>query len=352
METPFFGELLALFLIFLNCIRIFLLKFGKIDSLTILAPLSVLCVIFQIFAWNLDIFSFFILILSIFCFFTNFRALLRFFNGLYVDHYSVAFRLGSILILICTLFISAVLIIFRPVTLSKNENKIEKQKVRISGDFTGGFEKSGAFCLSNGEIRIFSPLKKELSNRKLIILLSDKRSDSIEYVPYMTLLAEKGFTVYSGDFYARDVKWFRNFMDYKIFRKFSMLVSYFYNPVKFEMQKEFYSFNMEKELNAMLDFVQRYGECNENSVFIIGDQMADICLDDFSKEKNKYVCSILKLSDLPEYLSPGFGFVQQTSPFTAKLLKLERNSDLSSLKNIVEKTVNLIPKEVENYDAE
>ena len=57
METPFLGELLIIFLILLNCVRIFLLKFGKIDSLTILAPISVVLAILQIFAWNVDIFS-------------------------------------------------------------------------------------------------------------------------------------------------------------------------------------------------------------------------------------------------------------------------------------------------------
>lgn len=346
METPFFGELLIIFLILLNCVRIFLLKFGKVDSLTILAPISVILAVFQIFAWNVDIFSLSIFAISVFCFFTNFRAFLRFSGGLYVDHYSVGFKIGIIFVILLCLFEGAVLVKYRPVFLSKKEFSSIEEKIRLSGDFASGFEKSENFGFSSAEIRVFSPAKKYDFNGQSIILISDKRADSVEYIPFMKMLAAKGFKVYSGDFYARDGKWFHNLADFKVFRKFFMQINYFQNPVKFEMQKEFYSFNEAKEVRAMLDFVsaeEKNAESSLEPIFVVGDWMSDICFDDFSKENLENVSGFFKLSDLPEYSSKGFGFVQQTSPFTARFLNLERDPNLENLKAIAEKTLDAIP---------
>ena len=78
MESPFFGELLILFLIFLNCARIFLLKFGKVDSLTVLAPVSLVLAFLHIIAWNAVVFSLSILAISLFCVLINFRSFLCF----------------------------------------------------------------------------------------------------------------------------------------------------------------------------------------------------------------------------------------------------------------------------------
>lgn len=346
METPFLGELLILFLILLNCARIFLLKFGKVDSLTVLAPISVIIAVFQIFAWNADLFSLSILAISIFCFFTNFRAFLRFSGGLYVDHYSIAFKIGTFFVIFLCLFEGAVLIKYRPVFLDKKEFNASESKIRLSGDFASGFEKSESLGFSSAEIRVFSPAKKENFNGQSIILISDKRADSVEYIPYMKFLAAKGFKVYSGDFYARDGKWFHNFADFRIFRKFFMKINYFQNPVKFEMQKEFYSFNVAREVLAMLDFVsseEKKSELEIEPIFVVGDWMSDICFDDFSKEMPENVSGFFKLSDLPEYSSKGFGFVQQTSPFTACFLNLKREPNLENLKAIAEKTLSAIP---------
>lgn len=354
METPFLGELLILFLILLNCARIFLLKFGKVDSLTILAPISVILAVFQIFAWNAELFSLSILAISIFCFFTNFRAFLRFSGGLYVDHYSIAFKIGTFFVIFLCLFEGAVLIKYRPVFLDKKEFNASESKIRVSGDFASGFEKSESLGFSSAEIRVFSPAKKENFNGQSIILISDKRADSVEYIPYMKFLAAKGFKVYSGDFYARDGKWFHNFADFRIFRKFFMKINYFQNPVKFEMQKEFYSFNVAREVLAMLDFVsseEKKSEPEIEPIFVVGDWMSDIYFDDFSKEMPKNVSGFFKLSDLPEYSSKGFGFVQQTSPFTACFLNLKREPNLENLKAIAEKTLSAIPAPLYKKEA-
>lgn len=344
METPFFGEMLILFLLLLNCGRIFFLKYGKVDTLTVLAPVSIVLAVFQIIAWNADLFSISVLIISIFCFLTNFRAFLRFLGGLYVDHYSFAFKLGAILVILLVLAEGILLFYFRPVRLNKKNYQVKTTEFRVSGDFSGTFRKAETLEAASGIIKVTEPSKPEDLNGKAILLISDKRADSINYIPYIKMLASKGFKVYTGDFYARDMKWIHNFCDSKIFRNFYLKLYYFQNPVKFEMQKEFYSYNTGRELQALLDFVE------EEKVFVIGDWMSDICFDDLKKEKSEKVSGYFKLTDLDSYKTKGFGFVQYTDPFTAYLLGFKRAENFENLTEIVDSTVLAIPSDIGELD--
>ena len=90
----------------------FFLRYGKVDTLTVLAPISIILCILQIVAWGLDVFIFVLLIISILDFCTNFRALLRFVSGLYVDHYSIAFKIGAFLVLILAVAEALTILLF------------------------------------------------------------------------------------------------------------------------------------------------------------------------------------------------------------------------------------------------
>ena len=68
MSNAVVGILIILFLIILNCGRLFFLKFGRVDVLTLLAPLCVILSILQIIAWKADFFSLILLGISVFCF--------------------------------------------------------------------------------------------------------------------------------------------------------------------------------------------------------------------------------------------------------------------------------------------
>ena len=81
------GEFLIFLLLLITNSRVFFVESRK-DSVVLLAPLAVLLSVFQIFSWGLDIFTGTALILSILVLFSNFHALYRYFERLYVDHYS------------------------------------------------------------------------------------------------------------------------------------------------------------------------------------------------------------------------------------------------------------------------
>ena len=341
MGSSILGELLILFLLILNCSRMFFLRYGKVDSLTIIAPVCLILSVLQIIAWNADIFSITLFVISLFSFFTNFRALLRFSSGLYVDHYSIAFRIGAFLILVLCLLETAVLIYFFPAVMIPSKYGVNKEVIRISGSFNGNFDRTRKFGLSNGLIYKYENTDSAKKLPEKIIVISDKRGDSPAYNPLMIKLAEKGYTVYTGDFYSRDVRWIHNITDTRFFRNFSMLFEYLRNPVQFKAQREFFSYNSRKEIDALVKFVNDDEETD--SIYIIGDWMSEIALEDYQKENHEKLLGVMKLNEQEEYKTPGFGFVQLTNPSVAFILQFPRDRSMDNLNALVEKISSILP---------
>lgn len=339
------GELLILFLLILNCSRMFFLKYGKVDSLTILAPICVILSVLQILAWNANFFSIILLIISVFAFFVNFRALLRFLSRLYVDHYSAAFKTGAMIVLILSVCEVAAIIYFFPANFNLSRRNVKKETIRLSGSFSGGFEKSGFFSISDGTVFKYEPKNKTTESeskadetnetetnepiatenpaKNPIIIIPDKRADSESYEPLAILLAEKGFTVYSADFYSNDLRWFHNAADSKYLRRMFMRFDYRKNPVQFNAKKEFFSYNSGKEIEAIVKFAE-----NENpgeKVFVISDWMSENALEDFAKQNKERVSGTMKLSEQAEYKTKGFGFVHFTEPFIEYIFAPQKN---------------------------
>lgn len=376
------GELLILFLLILNCSRMFFLKYGKVDSLTILAPICVILSVLQILAWNANFFSIILLIISVFAFFVNFRALLRFLSRLYVDHYSAAFKTGAMIVLILSVCEVAAIIYFFPANFNLSRRNVKKETIRLSGSFSGGFEKSGFFAISDGTVFKYE-LKNQTSGKENqtaktenlvsetenqipktessvsetenqtsgkenpaknpIIIIPDKRADSESYEPLAILLAEKGFTVYSADFYSNDLRWFHNAADSKYLRRMFMRFDYRKNPVQFNAKKEFFSYNSGKEIEAIVKFAE-----NENpgeKVFVISDWMSENALEDFAKQNKERVSGTMKLSEQAEYKTKGFGFVHFTEPFIEYIFAPQKNlSENLPQSNETENASELVPE--------
>lgn len=355
------GELLILFLLILNCSRMFFLKYGKVDSLTILAPICVILSVLQILAWNANFFSIILLIISVFAFFVNFRALLRFLSRLYVDHYSVAFKTGALIVLILSVCEVAAIIYFFPANFNLSRRNVKKETIRLSGSFSGGFEKSGFFAISDGtvfkyerknktteseskadetnETETNEPIATENPAKNPIIIIPDKRADSESYEPLAILLAEKGFTVYSADFYSNDLRWFHNAADSKYLRRMFMRFDYRKNPVQFNAKKEFFSYNSGKEIEAIVKFAENENALQESGnpgekVFVISDWMSENALEDFAKQNKERVSGTMKLSEQAEYKTKGFGFVHFTEPFIEYIFAPQKNLSENLSENI------------------
>ena len=347
MYNPILGEWLILSLLFLNCIRIFFIKYGKVDVLTVLAPVCVILSVLQIVAWGVYLYSAVILFISIFCFFTNFRAFLRFKAGLLVDHYSAAFKIGEVIVLLLTLGVGALLVYFRPGNTRPSDYSAEIKKIRLSGDFTGGFSESLPFQLAQGEVILVQPADERNFNGQSIIVMADKSATAAEYMPLMLNFAGKGFKVFSGEFYARDMKWCHSGADFKFFRRSMLFHDRLFDLKQFEMQKQFFTFNIEKEFGAMLKLVKDETLRDDGTfepVYLIGDWMSGIALPEFKADNADSVSGYALLTDFEEYQTPGFGFIQSTDPLLAYKMGLEKDLNFTAARTIAEKIEKQIPE--------
>lgn len=324
----------------------FFLKYGKVDTLTVLAPISIILCILQIFAWGADVFIIFLLFISIIDFITNFRALLRFASGLFVDHYSVAFKIGAVITLILALIEAVVIVLFFPKNVLPSQFDVKETKIQVRGNFARGFEPAGFFERADGTIYIFEPQKKAIDKKQSVIIIPDKRGDTLAYLPYICSLAKIGYTVYSGDFFAQDLKWFNNAADSKYFRKMMMRGNSLFQTIRFEAEKEFYNFNSTREIEALLKFV-KVRETKDDQfepVFLVGDFMSDIAVEDFAKLHTDDVCGYFKLNDFAEYKTAGYGFVEQMDPIIAYGLGQKRNFDIYVPAYLALETTESIPE--------
>lgn len=347
MYNPILGEWLILSLLFLNCIRIFFIKYGKVDVLTVLAPVCVILSVLQIVAWGVYLYSAVILFISIFCFFTNFRAFLRFKAGLLVDHYSAAFKIGEVMVLLLTLGVGALLVYFRPGNTRPSDYSAEIKKIRLSGDFTGGFSESLPFQLAQGEVILVQPADERNFNGQSIIVMADKSATAAEYMPLMLNFAGKGFKVFSGEFYARDMKWCHSGADFKFFRRSMLFHDRLFDLKQFEMQKQFFTFNIEKEFGAMLKFVKDETLRDDGTfepVYLVGDWMSGIALPEFKADNADSVSGYALLTDFEEYQTPGFGFIQSTDPLLAYKMGLKKDLNFTAARTIAEKIEKQIPE--------
>ncbi len=384
MGNPIFSELLILFLLILNCSRIFFLKYGKIDSLAVLAPLALFFSLLHFFAWGVDVCSALIFVITIFAFATNFRALLRFMSGLYVDYYSGMFKLGAGIVLVLSFAMVGGLWYFRPLVSKAQDFSVAQKKVRLSGDFTNGFRRSFPFEFSNAEISAFYPDSYDSAGGlQPIVLLAEKNASPLDYEPLCLMLAQRGYVVYVGDFYARDGKWCHNLMDVRYFRRGWLLLERIFRTAGFESQKEFYSFNMLKECRAMTDFVradvlyekpeersgaaeaentaaataetvaldvaQQEKELVSEPIFVVGDWMSRTALREFYDENKNFLCGYTNLTDYEEYRTPGYGFIQQTNPLAAFALgafQREAVQDTAAIEAVAQKIQEAVPPRV------
>lgn len=335
MSHQVLGQILVLLLIIICCSRMFFLKFGKVDSLAVLAPVSVLLSVLLIFAWKINLFSVLIFIISLFNFFINFRAFLRFISGLYVDHYSLKFKISSILTILLAVFELGILILYFPVSIFDKSFTAKQETVRLSGNFRTGFSRAPTFIPTSSQINIFTDSNK---SNCVVLFFPDKRADSEQYFPFFKMLSQKGYTVISADLYANDLKWFYSVKDLKFLRRASMIASYLKNPVFFESEREFYLYNSKQECEAVYNFVKN-SVPKDSKFYLIGDQMTFYGVEEFYKENkaNSKIFGIYNFSEIEEYNSKGFGFIENLNPFLAEYLNFNKKTDYENVKICAEK---------------
>ena len=323
----FYGELLVIILLLVANGRIIFIKNVKKDSLVMLSPLGFLLSIIQILNWGLDVITGLTLVLSLLVLLTNFHALFRYSERLYIDHYSILMKVWSGITIILALALLTGAIVFRPVEYKNKKLGITENVLRYEGSFRSGFTEASNLKMANLFLSEFKSSGTENSNVKEVILfIPDKRGDTYYYKPYLQHLAREGFVVLSADFFCSDCKWRHSIGDLKIVRRTAMVIDYLLKPQQFIMQKEFYTYNILLEINAMKSIIsERYGA--DTKIFIVTDSMATAAAQDFMEKNQEVTRMVFDLATIEEYKTSGFGVIDQTDILLSTYLNVPRDKD-------------------------
>lgn len=339
------GEILVLILLLLANGRVLFLKHEKKDALVVLSPLSLLLIILQIIAWGIDFFNAYILLLSILILFSNFHALFRYTESLYVDHYSTLMKFWAFFTILFTVLGIIVLVLFFPKNLSNKELEIVENKKYYEGCVRTGFIEKTVFGKTNVILSQFEKEAEEIpeESKGIVLLLPDKRADTEYYRPYLQLLASKGYTVYSADFYTEDIKWFTNYGEYRFSRQFIFILNQLFNKDYFISQKNMIDFNVTSELESIFAILENDFQLNK-PVFLVTDKMTAPAGKLYKMKNPDKISDILDLSSLQAYKTPGFGFITYNNPLLAKILGFEKTKNTAEIDDTVTFTLNLLQK--------
>ena len=360
----FYGELLVFVLLFITNLRVFFVHHVRRDPLVVLAPFTFIVAIFQILAWGIDAFTTLGLLIALFVLLSNFHAIFRYMERLYVDHYSALMKVWAVFTIMISAVALAATIYFAPVENNARTLKISKTQSYYKGSFRSGFTPARPFDSKSLTLWEFGP-ETEWNNgaavsdeqtpaQNIIVLLTpDKRGDTVNYLPYLEQLALKGVQITSADFFADDARWLHSFADKKILRRLVMVIQSMINRQTFEAQREYYSYNVSQEYEVLIPLLlERYGA--DKKVLLVTDFMADIAADDFAKKNPDVIAGVLKLTNIEEYKTSGYGCIEQTDPLLAMAQGLKRDKTLKTPKLLAAKTVEMLEmlKQVQHDDTD
>ncbi len=341
----FYGELLVFVLLFITNLRVFFVHHVRRDPLVVLAPFTFIVAIFQILAWGIDAFTTLGLLIALFVLLSNFHAIFRYMERLYVDHYSALMKVWAVFTIMISAVALAATIYFAPVESSKRTLKISANPTYYKGSFRSGFEEARPFDSNALTLWEYGPEKNEngtpVSQNVIVLLTPDKRGDTVNYVPYLEQLALSGVQIFSADFYADDGRWLHSIGDKKVLRRLVMVIQSMLNRQTFEAQREYYSYNVSQEYEVLIPLLRsRFGA--DKKVLLITDFMADIAADDYAKKNPDVIAGVLKLTNIEEYKTSGYGCIEQTDPLLAMAQGLRRDKSLATPKLLAAKTVEVL----------
>lgn len=353
--TAFYGEVLILLLTIVTCARVFFIEHTRIDSIVLFAPLAFFISILQLFIWGFNFAELVLLYFSFYIFFINWRGFLRFCNHLYVDTYSILFKISSSIGLIFAIFLTVIFFLYRPIHIDAKKNNVNVQTVFYTKNFHGNFESAeNRLAKKNMRLKIYSPSEKEKLNDFVILFVPDKRAIIDSYDSYLIELAKKGFTIYSADFnfstiqrgVNRKIKFLNNFSLENVILpnavlRYSLKKNSSENYLKYFFENPKYTYAYAKEFEILSEIVDKK-ELQSKKIGLLADEIPAQSFAKISKSifarKIENSLSLNFLLD-EEYKTKGFGFVEQSAPLDAKFyFDLNRDEKFLSPKIAATKT--------------
>ncbi len=247
MSSFFAGGLLILLLQLPIVLRPLFFKKPRIDSIVMFLPFSLIIMALYFFAFGAQLFSIQLLILVLLVFFTNFRAMLRFKNKLFIDHYSFPFCAASFIEFAAIIGAGVILFLYCPVAdmeLSLNFNskpEFSVKKTMYTGSaYRGMNEREKFFDPVNAILYTYEPENADTS--KVILCVGGCCADASDYAPLLKNLMKEGYTSLILESNADDIRFTSEFWNNSYLRSFVMRVIYKNDSERYKkLSEEFYN---------------------------------------------------------------------------------------------------------------
>lgn len=316
MSSFFAGGLLILLLQLPIVLRPLFFKKPRIDSIVMFLPFSLIIMALYFFAFGARFYSIQLLLLVLLVFFTNFRAMLRFKNKLFIDHYSFLFCAASFLEFIAIIGMIVQLILFCPVSdmeLSLNFDSkpdITVKKTMYTGSaYRGMTERESIFDPVNAILYTYEPENADTS--KVILCVGGCCADPSDYAPLLKNLMKDGYTSLILESNADDIRFTSEFWNSTFFRPFMMRVIYKNDSERYKkLSEEFYNKKI-IEAQVLIDIAKK--QYPDSTFYLLTDD---------------FPAGIVE-STFPDYTNiflelDGCGLIALTKPLEASLVHPER----------------------------
>ena len=307
LSDEFLGQAAVLLLLLPVLFRPFFKKHAYADSTVTLSPLSVVLALLLIAVYGLSYALAAITVIALSVLLINIRALQRFNSRLYVDRYSMAFRIAAVIESIVVLFALAALFVLRP-----EPAPTEPQRTLYTGSFTRGFVPKQEFFRRTSLITsLYEPRSNNAADgnntavgtagsapkkKRIAVFVPDIKNVSGDSALRLSAASMQGITVFTGDFYEPSL--LKNTPNKMLFNRFHTkafsLHRLYRNPKRFGAVKADLLVQKKAETEALLIKAGEYAD----SVVLVTEGDSLLCAKELYAKYPSFVRGIFDSSTL------------------------------------------------------
>lgn len=307
LSDEFLGQAAVLLLLLPVLFRPFFKKHAYADSTVTLSPLSVVLALLLIAVYGLSYALAAITVIALSVLLINIRALQRFNSRLYVDRYSMAFRIAAVIESIVVLFALAALFVLRP-----EPAPTEPQRTLYTGSFSRGFVPKREFFRRTSLITsLYEPRSNNAADgnntaagtagsapkkKRIAVFVPDIKNVSGDSALRLSAASMQGITVFTGDFYEPSL--LKNTPNKMLFNRFHTkafsLHRLYRNPKRFGAVKADLLVQKKTETEALLIKAGEYAD----SVVLVTEGDSLLCAKELYAKYPSFVRGIFDSSTL------------------------------------------------------
>lgn len=350
MTNQIQAELLVLGLILLGSSRFLFVSHTRKDSMAVVPLVGFIISIFNIVIFGVSIREIIIMQFSLWATIWNFRSMLRLLSDVVVDHYELKLVIISVINVIASVSLIFAVFNFLPASVNASKMGVTEKISVLHGNFKNGFsEIKEPFKVTNAKIWNFESSVSNPSGRTIVVFVPPKTANVEIYRIFLQKLAKNGYSVYAGDFYTSDGKWFNRFLDMPFARRFAFLFTYLRDEERF---KEIYRANktvLVKEYECLLkEAAPKEGEM----VFLLSENDAAEAMKTVWEQNETLIKGTYDLTFIDNNPSKGLGPIENTDPVLAWHLGLEKDRSGYISSHLAMDVTDFISRQIIGMDGE